>query len=316
MVSEKSTFVADKPNQYVFRVADDATKPEIKAAVELMFKTKVRSCGDGVRCERQGQGKALRPHHRPPAQLEEGLRAPRRRPGNQLRGDGVTPCHLVKVKPTSPGRAPLVKVVTPELHKGEPVAGLRRAQDRSSGRNNYGHITMRHQGGGHKQHYRMIDFRRDKDGIPAKVERLEYDPNRSAHLALLLLRRRRAPLHDRAERRGRRRAAACPAPRRRSSPAIRCRCATFRSARRCTASRCCPARARSSRARPAARRRCWRAKVATRSCGCARARSARCTSTAAPPSARSATTSTTSNRSARPAACAGAACGRRCAAWR
>lgn len=93
---------------------------------------------------------------------------------------------LIKVKPTSPGRRALVKVVTPELHKGEPHWPLTATQSRSSGRNNHGRITMRHQGGGHKQHYRLIDFRRNKDGIPATVERLEYDPNRSAHLALLL----------------------------------------------------------------------------------------------------------------------------------
>src|SRR2546428_10643456 len=93
---------------------------------------------------------------------------------------------LVKVKPTSPGRRALVKVVTPELHKGEPHWPLTEQQRRGSGRNNYGRITMRHQGGGHKHHLRIIDFRRDKDGIVAKVERLEHDPNRSAHLALLL----------------------------------------------------------------------------------------------------------------------------------
>ena len=93
---------------------------------------------------------------------------------------------LVKVKPTSPGRRSLIKVVTPELHKGEPHWPLTAKKSKTSGRNNHGRITMRHQGGGHKQHYRVIDFRRDKDGIAAKVERLEYDPNRSAHLALLL----------------------------------------------------------------------------------------------------------------------------------
>jgi large subunit ribosomal protein L2 len=92
---------------------------------------------------------------------------------------------LVKVKPTSPGRRQLVKVVTPGLHRGKPVARLVERQSKKAGRNSYGHITMRHQGGGHKQHYRVIDFKRDKDGIPAKVERLDYDPNRSAHLALL-----------------------------------------------------------------------------------------------------------------------------------
>lgn len=93
---------------------------------------------------------------------------------------------IVKVKPTSAGRRAVVKVVSPELHKGRPVVALTEAKSRKAGRNNNGHITTRHQGGGHKRHYRIVDFVRNKDGIPAKVERLEYDPNRSAHLALLL----------------------------------------------------------------------------------------------------------------------------------
>ena len=92
---------------------------------------------------------------------------------------------LIKVKPTSPGRRSLVKVVTPNLHKGKPVASLIEKKSKKAGRNNKGHVTTRHQGGGHKQHYRVIDFLRNKDGISAKVERIEYDPNRSAHLALL-----------------------------------------------------------------------------------------------------------------------------------
>ena len=92
---------------------------------------------------------------------------------------------LVKVKPTSAGRRALVKVVNPDLHKGAPLASLLEKKIRGSGRNNAGRITMRHHGGGHKQHYRIIDFKRLKDGVPAKVERLEYDPNRSAHIALL-----------------------------------------------------------------------------------------------------------------------------------
>jgi large subunit ribosomal protein L2 len=93
---------------------------------------------------------------------------------------------LVKVKPTSAGRRGLVKVVNDKLHKGKPFAGLLEKKTRSSGRNNTGRITTRHMGGGHKQHYRVIDFKRAKDGVPAKVERLEYDPNRSAHIALLV----------------------------------------------------------------------------------------------------------------------------------
>ncbi len=92
---------------------------------------------------------------------------------------------LVKVKPTSPGRRSLVKVVNPGLHKGPPLASLLEPQHSRAGRNNHGHITTRHKGGGHKQHYRVIDFRRNKDGIPAKVERIEYDPNRSANIALV-----------------------------------------------------------------------------------------------------------------------------------
>jgi large subunit ribosomal protein L2 len=92
---------------------------------------------------------------------------------------------LVKVKPTSPGRRAVIRVVNPNLHKGAPVAALLEPQSKNAGRNNNGHITTRHQGGGHKQHYRLVDFKRNKDGVPAKVERLEYDPNRTANIALL-----------------------------------------------------------------------------------------------------------------------------------
>ena len=94
---------------------------------------------------------------------------------------------IVKCKPTSPGRRHLVKVVNPDLHKGKPHAPLLEKKSKTGGRNNNGRITVRHHGGGHKQHYRIIDLKRnDKDGIPAKVERLEYDPNRSANIALAL----------------------------------------------------------------------------------------------------------------------------------
>lgn len=93
---------------------------------------------------------------------------------------------IVKTKPTSAGRRFVVKVVNPQLHKGSPYAPLLEKQSRAGGRNNMGRITTRHQGGGHKQHYRVIDFKRNKDNIPARVERIEYDPNRSANIALLL----------------------------------------------------------------------------------------------------------------------------------
>ncbi|MEL0628516.1 50S ribosomal protein L2 [Psychromonas aquatilis] len=93
---------------------------------------------------------------------------------------------IVKCKPTSPGRRHLVKVVNNDLHKGKPYAPLLESKSKSGGRNNGGRITVRHIGGGHKHHYRIVDFKRNKDGIPAKVERLEYDPNRSANIALVL----------------------------------------------------------------------------------------------------------------------------------
>ena len=92
---------------------------------------------------------------------------------------------IVKTKPTSPGRRFVVKVVNPELHKGAPYAPLVEKKNKTGGRNNKGRITTRHRGGGHKQRYRKVDFKRNKTGVPATVERLEYDPNRTAWLALL-----------------------------------------------------------------------------------------------------------------------------------
>ena len=92
---------------------------------------------------------------------------------------------VVKRKPTSPGRRFVISVVNPELHKGKGFSPLLAPKKRTGGRNSSGRITTRHIGGGHKQRYRIIDFKRNKDDIPAKVERLEYDPNRSANIALL-----------------------------------------------------------------------------------------------------------------------------------
>jgi large subunit ribosomal protein L2 len=93
---------------------------------------------------------------------------------------------IVKTNPTSPGRRFVVKVVNPELHKGAPHEPLLAKKSKSGGRNNKGRITTRHRGGGHKQRYRIIDFKRNKTGVPGKIERVEYDPNRSAHIALVL----------------------------------------------------------------------------------------------------------------------------------
>jgi len=92
---------------------------------------------------------------------------------------------VVKTKPTSAGRRFVVKVVNTDLHKGEPYGPLLEKKSKTGGRNNNGHVTTRHRGGGHKQRYRIVDFKRNKEGIPAVVERLEYDPNRTAHIALI-----------------------------------------------------------------------------------------------------------------------------------
>jgi len=93
---------------------------------------------------------------------------------------------LVKAKPTSPGRRFVVKVINDEIYKGRPLAALTVAKKQTGGRNNKGRITTRHRGGGHKQQYRLIDFKRNKDGVSGLVDRLEYDPNRSANIALIV----------------------------------------------------------------------------------------------------------------------------------
>lgn len=92
---------------------------------------------------------------------------------------------IVKAKPTSPGRRGVVSVKHDHIWKGRPLESLTESKSSNGGRNNLGRITTRHQGGGHKQRYRVIDFKRDKDGIRGTVERIEYDPNRTAHIALI-----------------------------------------------------------------------------------------------------------------------------------
>jgi large subunit ribosomal protein L2 len=93
---------------------------------------------------------------------------------------------VVQTKPTSPGRRFVTRIVNDKRHKGKPHAALTAPLSKNGGRNNMGRITVRHQGGGHKRQYRLIDFKRDKLNIPAKIERIEYDPNRSAEIALVL----------------------------------------------------------------------------------------------------------------------------------
>lgn len=95
---------------------------------------------------------------------------------------------ILKSKPTSPGSRFVVRVQNTELYKGKPFAPLLDKKNKTGGRNNQGRITTRHIGGGHKQFYRIVDFKRQKDGVPARVERIEYDPNRTANIALVLYR--------------------------------------------------------------------------------------------------------------------------------
>lgn len=93
---------------------------------------------------------------------------------------------LKKAKPTSPGRRFVVQISNADLYRGEPYAPLVEKKHSTGGRNSAGRTTMRHRGGGHKRRYRVVDFRRNKDDVPGRIERFEYDPNRSAHLALVL----------------------------------------------------------------------------------------------------------------------------------
>jgi len=93
---------------------------------------------------------------------------------------------LKVLKPTTNGNRGRIAAVNPELHKGRPESGLTKGQSKKGGRNNNGRITTRHQGGGHKQLYRMVDFKRDNTGVPGRVERIEYDPNRTAYIALVV----------------------------------------------------------------------------------------------------------------------------------
>lgn len=96
------------------------------------------------------------------------------------------PVKIMRAKPTSAGQRFMVRIKDTDLHKGKPCKSLLEIKTATSGRNNLGRITVRHRGGGHKRFLRKIDFKRDKENIPGTVERIEYDPNRSAHIALIV----------------------------------------------------------------------------------------------------------------------------------
>ncbi len=213
---------------------------------------------------------------------------------------------LITLKPTSAGRRAMVRVSTPGLHKGDPYGPLTESQDKTGGRNHYGRITTRHKGGGSKQNYRIIDFKRDKEGIACRVERhrIRSEPHRAHRVAVL--RRRRAPLHHRAEghQRGR------PAHRRPRSADQDGQLAAAaqypgrldRALHRDEAR----ARVRRSRAVPVLRCSWSRAKALTPRCVFAPAKCAACRRTAARRSVKSATRNTTCASSAKPVRSVGA----------
>jgi ribosomal protein L23 len=180
VVSEKS-YEQIQPNQYTFQVHKDAHKTQIRQAVEELFEVKV----ERVNVLSPTEAEAPRQHQGHETRLEEGGRpaAPGRHDRDLPGSDPLMP--IRRYKPTSPGRRFMSVSTFEEITKAKPEKSLLEPVTRKGGRNNNGRITTRHQGGGHKRRYRVIDFKRQKDGIPAKVAAIEYDPNRSARIALL-----------------------------------------------------------------------------------------------------------------------------------
>ena len=291
VVSEKSTCVADKNRQYVFRVADARHQARDQGGGRADVQDQGR-LGHGEP-NVKGKKKRFGRIDGPPPQLEEGLRAPRRGPGNQLRGDGVS--HATDQSQTDLARPPRAG----QGGHARPAQGRAALAAASSRRAAAAAATTTAaspcgtRAAATSSTTAIVDFRRDKDGIPATVERLEYDPNRSAHLALLLYAdgERRYIIAPKGVTAGTQLMSGAEAPIKPGNtlPLRNIPVGTDGALHR-------DAAGQGRAARALGRRRacsCWRAKAPTRSCGCARARSARCTSTAAPPSAKSATTSTT-----------------------
>jgi ribosomal protein L2 len=181
VVSEKS-YAAYDQNVYTFVVAGDANKIEIRHAVEEIFGVKVTNVntvnrkGKRKRNRRTG-GYGSRPDSkRAIVSVAEG-------DAIEIFGELTMPVR--KRKPTSPGRRFQTVSDFSEITRDKPEKSLTKPKPRTGGRNSYGRMTSRHRGGGHKQKYRVVDFRRNKDGVPAKVASIEYDPNRNARIALL-----------------------------------------------------------------------------------------------------------------------------------
>ena len=182
IVSEKS-YAGIEHNTYTFLVDPRANKTEIKEAVQSIWDVRVLSVNT---LKRTGEDEAARVHARPPSRRE--ARGRDARPGRQhrdLRRREYVTVAVRKYKPTTPGRRGASVSSFDEITRSTPEKSLLAKGRKKAGRNVHGRITTRHQGGGTKRRYRLIDFRRNKDDIPAKVATIEYDPNRSSRIALL-----------------------------------------------------------------------------------------------------------------------------------
>ena len=198
LITEKGTKLREKGNKYVFQVATEANKIEIKQAIQKIFSVHVEE----VRTMNVvGQGEATRPPRGPSARLEEGHRHPQGGRSHRALRAGLKPAAAGAVPRRPPGENHGNQKVSavdaePTVQDGRPTSRRSRARSRkracwpplrsSGGRDNQGHVSSWHRGGGHKRRYRIVDFRRDKRGIPAKVDSIEYDPNRTARIALLV----------------------------------------------------------------------------------------------------------------------------------
>ena len=172
VVTEKANNLSAKRNQFTFKVSPKADKAQIKSLVEDLYGVKVVSVNTmiyrGKRKNRYTKGGLIKGRtnsfKKAIVTLAEGER---------------------KFKPTTPGQRHKVIGVFSDITTRTPEKSLTVGKKSTGGRNNEGHRTMRYMGGGHKRKYRIIDFKRNKDGVPAKVKQIEYDPNRSARIALL-----------------------------------------------------------------------------------------------------------------------------------
>ena len=182
IITEKGTMASEKAGQVLFKVRPGASKDKIREAVEHLFKVtviKVRTSNFMGKERKKGAIKGRQ------SRLEEGLRNSEGRRQDRVLRRAIETMAVIQLNPRTPGQRFMQIADFSELTKKEPEKSLLVPVKRTGGRNNRGRMTSRHRGGGHKRRLRLIDFKRNRDGIPAVVAALEYDPNRSANIALL-----------------------------------------------------------------------------------------------------------------------------------